>query len=164
MFAFLLLIYLCQSNFQTQPGTLRGLRKTFSSPTVGRSWFILKLKKSRLRGSPSHCSSKAQRLPGKQPYPQAGSLEYHPSLGASLGLERGALGLPGQPLSPPSSQSCSAAGGPCTSDSPPPERRICSFLRDWSRLPWEPCTKRSNDHSAVQDGQKLELWCYKDLF
>ena len=33
MCAFLLRICLCQFNFQTQPGTLRGFRKTFSSST-----------------------------------------------------------------------------------------------------------------------------------
>lgn len=34
LFAFFLLIFLCQLNFQTQPETLRKLRKAFSSPTV----------------------------------------------------------------------------------------------------------------------------------
>lgn len=36
VYAFLLLIGLCQFNLQTQPGTLRGSRKTFSLP-VGES-------------------------------------------------------------------------------------------------------------------------------
>ena len=138
LLAFLLLICLCQFNFQTQPRTVRRSGKTFSSPTVVRSQFILQLENLRLRDAHSHASSKAPKLSGqlsgKQPHPQLEAGSITQALG---GVSWPRVGAPGAARTTSIASQLPAARDllPLVDLPVPlipicsPERRICSLLR-----------------------------------